>query len=208
MPKIIIELKESDKRYPKLLQNLYDRPKSIYALGNIENLNKKSIAIIGSRECTSYGRKIAQLISYIYAKKGYIIVSGLARGIDASAHIGALLANGKTIAVLGTGLNKIYPYENTQLARKIISSNGTIISEYSLNDKIKRDNFAYRNRIISGLCSDVIVVEAKEKSGALITAEYALQQGKNVYAIPGNVNNPNSSGTNSLIKDGAKILLF
>lgn len=190
------------------MKSLYNRPKSIYTLGDIKNLNQKCIAIIGSRECTSYGKKIAQLISYFYAKKGYIIVSGLAKGIDTFAHIGALLAKGKTIAVLGTGLNKIYPYENTQLARKIISSNGTIISEYSFNEKIKRENFAYRNRIISGLCSDVIVVEAKEKSGALITAEYALQQGKNVYAVPGNVNNPNSSGTNNLIKNGAKILLF
>ena len=128
--------------------------------------------------------------------------------IGKAAHLGALLANGKTIAVLGTGLNKIYPYENTELARRIIRSNGTIISEYSLNDKIQRDNFAYRNRIISGLSNDVIVVEANEKSGALITAEYALLQGKNVYAVPGNINNQNSSGTNRLIKDGAKILLF
>lgn len=190
------------------MKNLDDKPKIIYALGNIDNLNKKCVAIIGSRECTSYGKKITQLISYFYAKKGYVIVSGLAKGIDTSAHIGALLAGGRTIAVFGTPLNKIYPYENTELARKIISANGTIISEYSLNDKIKRDNFAYRNRIISGLCSDIIVVEAKEKSGALITAEYALQQGKNVYAVPGNVNNPNSFGTNKLIKDGAKILIF
>ena len=206
--KIIIELKETNTRYPRLLKNLDDRPKTIYALGNIENLNNKSIAIIGSRECTSYGKKMAQLISYFYAKRGYVIVSGLAKGIDSSAHLGALLANGKTIAVLGTGLNKIYPYENTELARRIIRSNGTIISEYSLNDKIERDNFAYRNRIISGLSNDVIVVEANEKSGALITAEYALLQGKNVYAVPGNINNQNSSGTNSLIKDGAKMLLF
>lgn len=206
--KIIIELKETNTRYPRLLKNLDDRPKTIYALGNIENLNNKSIAIIGSRECTSYGKKMAQLISYFYAKRGYVIVSGLAKGIDSSAHLGALLANGKTIAVLGTGLNKIYPYENTELARRIIRSNGTIISEYSLNDKIERDNFAYRNRIISGLSNDVIVVEANEKSGALITAEYALLQGKNVYAVPGNINNQNSSGTNRLIKDGAKILLF
>lgn len=206
--KIIIELKETNTRYPRFLKNLDDRPKTIYALGNIENLNNKSIAIIGSRECTSYGKKMAQLISYFYAKRGYVIVSGLAKGIDSSAHLGALLANGKTIAVLGTGLNKIYPYENTELARRIIRSNGTIISEYSLNDKIERDNFAYRNRIISGLSNDVIVVEANEKSGALITAEYALLQGKNVYAVPGNINNQNSSGTNSLIKDGAKMLLF
>lgn len=206
--KIIIELKETNTRYPRLLKNLDDRPKTIYALGNIENLNNKSIAIIGSRECTSYGKKMAQLISYFYAKRGYVIVSGLAKGIDSSAHLGALLANGKTIAVLGTGLNKIYPYENTELARRIIRSNGTIISEYSLNDKIERDNFAYRNRLISGLSNDVIVVEANEKSGALITAEYALLQGKNVYAVPGNINNQNSSGTNRLIKDGAKMLLF
>lgn len=206
--KIIIELKETNTRYPRLLKKLEDRPKTIYALGNIGNLSNKCIAIIGSRECTSYGKKMAQLIAYFYAKRGYVIVSGLAKGIDSSAHLGALLANGKTIAVLGTGLNKIYPYENTELARRIIHSNGTIISEYSLNDKIERDNFAYRNRIISGLSNDVIVVEANEKSGALITAEYALLQGKNVYAVPGNINNQNSSGTNRLIKDGAKILLF
>ena len=189
--KIIIELKETNIRYPRLLKKLDDRPKTIYALGNIGNLNNKCIAIIGSRECTSYGKKMAQLIAYFYAKRGYVIVSGLAKGIDSS----------------GTGLNKIYPYENTELARRIIRSNGTIISEYSLNDKIQRDNFAYRNRIISGLSNDVIVVEANEKSGALITAEYALLQGKNVYAVPGNINNQNSSGTNRLIKDGAKIHL-
>lgn len=199
---------ENDEEYPMLLTHIEDKPKKIYALGNLKNLNDKCVAIVGTRECTNYGRKMARLIAYMYAKKGYVIVSGLAKGIDTSAHIGALLAKGRTIAVLGTGLNRIYPLENTNLARKILSSKGTIISEYSFKDKIDRNNFAYRNRIISGICNSVIIVEAKERSGALITAEYALEQGKNVYAVPGNLNSRYSAGTNNLIKDGARVFIL
>lgn len=181
---IITELSEKDSNYPNLLRHINNKPKKLYVLGNLENLNKKCIAIVGTRNCTKYGRKIAELISFKYAKMGYVIVSGLASGIDTSAHIGSILANGKTVAVMGTGLNRIYPYENTNLARKIIYSGGTIITEYSMKDKITNENFAYRNRIISGLCESTIIVEAGKKSGALVTAEFAIEQGRDVYAVP------------------------
>lgn len=184
MIKIVIELSENDIRYPRFLKKIDNNPKMLYTLGNLDNLNKHCIAIVGTRNCSEYGKKMAELIAYKYAKKGYVIVSGLASGIDTYAHIGAILAKGKTVAVMGTGLNRIYPYENTGLARKIIYSGGTIITEYSMKSKIINDNFAYRNRIISGLCENVIIVEAGEKSGALVTAEFAIEQGREVYAVP------------------------
>lgn len=151
---------------------------------------------------------MAEKISYIFAKKGFTIVSGLARGIDSYAHIGALKAKGKTIAVLGNALNTIYPKENKNLAKQIIYSGGCLITEYDFKDRIQRENFAYRNRIISGLSENIIIVEAEEKSGSLITAEFALEQGRNIYAVPGDITNKNSVGTNKLIMDGANILII
>lgn len=201
-----IEIKKitiGDKKYPKLLRQIYDPPKCLYILGNIEILNNPSVAIVGCRDATEYGKKAAKYFAYNLAKENINIVSGLAKGIDSFAHIGALQAKGKTIAVIGNGLDVIYPKENEELAKQIVRSGGTIISEYPLGTKPQKENFPARNRIISGLCNSVIVVEAKEKSGALITADFAVEQGKNVYAVPGNINSINSVGTNNLIKDGA-----
>lgn len=192
--------------YPYNLYNIIDRPKKIYVIGNIENLRRKAVTIVGSRKCTKKGAYHARKLAYNFAKNNYVIVSGLAKGIDSFAHIGALNAGGRTVAVLGSGLDKIYPLENSELAKKILYSNGTIISEYPLNSKIYKENFVRRNRIISGLSSKVVIVEARKNSGALITSNFALDQGKSVYAIPGKITDLNYLGTNDLIKNGAKIL--
>lgn len=192
-----------DKNYPEKLMNIYGRPQTLYILGNETLLNEKSIAIIGCRNASNYGLRSAYQFGYELAKKGICIVSGFARGIDTYAHKGALAAKGKTIAVLGCGLNVIYPPENMELYKQILIKGGAIITEYPLESKPERHHFPIRNRIISGLSDGVLVVEAKKKSGTLITVEYALEQGKEVYAIPGNITSENSEGTNELIKEGA-----
>ncbi len=192
-----------DKNYPEKLMNIYGRPQTLYILGNETLLNEKSIAIIGCRNASNYGLRSAYQFGYELAKKGICIISGFARGIDTYAHKGALAAKGKTIAVLGCGLNVIYPPENMELYKQILIKGGAIITEYPLESKPERHHFPIRNRIISGLSDGVLVVEAKKKSGTLITVEYALEQGKEVYAIPGNITSENSEGTNELIKEGA-----
>lgn len=202
----IQKLYKSELQFPDSLRNFYDCPEKLNVLGNVENLRRKCIAIVGCRECTEYGRKTAELIAYRLACRGYCIVSGLARGIDTASHIGALRANGRTIAVLAHGLNKIYPKENTEIARKIVYNRGTLISEYDFDEVLKKRNFVLRNRIIAGLSDKIIVVEAKRRSGSLITANYGIEYGKDIYCVPGNVNSPNSFGTNELIKNGAQIL--
>lgn len=198
----------NNKFYPYLLKHIYNRPNKLDILGNINNLNKKGVTIVGSRKCTPYGRKIAIQLAYILSKKGYIIVSGLALGIDTAAHIGALKAGKETVAVLAHGLNQIYPKQNRRLAIEILKHKGTLISEYSINDKIKRENFVNRNRIMSGLTEKTIVVEAEENSGSLVTANFALEQGRDVYAILGDITSKASKGTNKLIQEGAKTLIF
>ena len=200
----ILTIKDED--YPYLLKQIYDPPSVIYIMGNKKILSQNGIAIVGSRNCSLYGQKIAKYLSYQLAKKGIHIISGLARGIDTFSHMGTLQAKGKTIAVLGSGLDVIYPPENAKLAEKIVESEGCLVSEYIVGTKPLGEHFPVRNRIISGLVSGVVVVEASEKSGSLITVDFALEQGKNVYAVPGNINSPNSLGTNSLIKQGAKIV--
>ena len=195
-----------DREYPEILKNIYDPPVSLYIRGNKEILNSFNLAIIGCRDATEYGMKIAQGFSYRLSKKNINIVSGLARGIDSMAHLGAVYAKSKTIAVLGNGLDRVYPKENYFLAEKIIENEGAIISEYPLGTKPDRMNFVARNRIISGISKGVIVVEAKEKSGTLITVDFALDQGRDIFAIPGNINSANSFGTNELIKQGAKLV--
>lgn len=196
-----------DKMYPKSLKEVYDYPICLYAKGNIELLNKeRMIAIIGCREYSEYGKKCAIYFSYNLARKNVIIVSGLARGIDSFSHYGTIKANGKTIAVLGNGLDIIYPKENKRLANEIIQKNGLIVSEYALESVPEKRNFPARNRIISGLSKGVIVIEAKKKSGTLLTVDFALEQGKDIYAVPGNINSLNSVGTNDLIKQGAKLV--
>lgn len=205
MNKKIKTIKIKDKEYPEKLKNIENPPKQIYVLGNSNILNDFSISIVGCRLCSKYGKMMAQSIAYNLSKYNINIVSGLALGIDTNAHKGCLMNNGKTIAVLAHGLDMIYPIQNTDLANKIIENGGAIISEYPVGIKPKKENFPERNRLISGLSNGVVVIEAKEKSGALITVESALEQGKDVFAIPGNINSINSIGTNNLIKEGAKI---
>lgn len=192
--------------YPYLLSEIKDRPKKLYVLGNIEILKRKSIAIVGCRDCSNYGKEIAGKIAYNLAKKNIIIISGLARGIDTYAHIGTLNAKGKTIAVVAHGLDMIYPKENYNLAKMIVRSGGAIVSEQPIGIKPIPENFPKRNRIISGLSTGTIVVEAREKSGSLITANFALEQGRNLYAVPGSIFSINSIGTNNLIKNGAEVI--
>lgn len=195
-----------DKQYPYILRQIYDPPIALYLIGNKEILNDINIAIIGCRDSSIYGNNIAENLAYNISKNKIVIVSGLARGIDSKAHKGAIFANEKTIAVLGNGLDTIYPKENITLAKEIIRKGGTIISEYPLGTKPQSKNFPERNRIVSGMSKAVIVVEAKEKSGTLITVDFALEQGRDVFVVPGNVDSQNSVGTNQLIKQGAKII--
>lgn len=195
-----------DKEYPELLKNIYNPPLNLYIIGNKEILNEANIAIVGCRDATEYGKNVAQNFAYNLSKDGFNIVSGLARGIDSCAHFGAVKANKKTIAVLGNGLDTIFPPENIKLAKDIIRTGGAIISEYPLGTKPERNNFPARNRIISGICNGVLVVEAKPKSGTMITVDFALEQGRDVFVIPGNIDSVNSMGTNELIRQGAKLV--
>lgn len=195
-----------DKCYPEKLKRIYDKPIVLYVKGDKNILNNFSLAIVGCRENSEYGEIVASKISYDLAKEGIIVVSGLARGIDSIAHKGCLNANGKTIAVIGNGLDNIYPYENQKLADEIIKKGGLIVSEYIIGTKPEKMNFPARNRIISGMSDGIVVVEAKMKSGTMITVDFALEQGKEVFAVPGNITSKNSEGTNELIKQGAKIV--
>lgn len=209
----------NNKYYPENLKKIYDPPKVIYVKGNYKILNNLSISIVGCRDATDYGKKAAKYFSYWLSKNKINIVSGLAKGIDSFAHIGAVcgkveenskkvnnLSTFGTIAVVGTGLDIVYPKENKYLEEKIIETGGAIISEYPLGTKPTRYNFPKRNRIISALSKGVLVIEAKEKSGTLITVDFALEQGRDVFVVPGNINSLNSVGTNHLIKQGAIIV--
>lgn len=195
-----------DENYPDRLKKIYDPPVVLYVKGNKEILNEKAMAIVGCRLCTKYGENVARKLAYNLSLNNINIISGLAKGIDSFAHRGSLKASGKTIAVVGCGLDRVYPNENKDLFNQIINQGGAIVSEYVIGTKPLARNFPRRNRIISGLSDGVIVVEAREKSGTLITVDFALEQGKDVYAIPGNIDNPNAYGTNDLIKQGAKVV--
>lgn len=193
-----------NKIYPNRLKNIIDYPLVLYAKGNTRLLNEKNtIAIIGARNNSEYGKNTTLKFSYQLARKDYCIVSGLAKGIDSYAHKGALIAKGKTIAVLGSGINYIYPKENEKLYKEIIEKEGLIISEYPLYTKPIPEYFPKRNRIISGLSDKILITEASKKSGSIITANIALEQGKDIYVIPGNITSYKSEGTNNLIKEGA-----
>jgi DNA processing protein len=194
-----------DRGYPDGLKNIYDPPVVLYVKGDIGKGDELSISIVGSRRCTYYGMNMADKIAQTLALNGITIVSGLARGIDTSAHKGALKAKGRTVAVLGSGFCDIYPAENRPLAEQI-AENGALISEFPMQTPPKGNNFPRRNRLISGLSKAVLVVEAAHKSGALITADLALEQGRDVFAVPGMAERLPSMGTNALIKQGARLV--
>ncbi|WP_244269700.1 DNA-processing protein DprA [Caldanaerovirga acetigignens] len=194
-----------DEEYPRLLAEIYDPPVVLYVLGEASALNMESIAIVGTRKPTSYGQKVAEQIAGELAEFNINVVSGMARGIDSFAHKGALKAGGPTTAVLGCGIDVVYPPENHELMKKIIKY-GCVITSFPANSKPLPSNFPARNRIISGMTRGTLVVEAAEKSGSLITADFALEQGRDVFAVPGSVFSPYSRGTHKLIKQGAKLV--
>jgi DNA processing protein len=194
-----------DEAYPENLKAIYDPPPFLFIKGEIEERDRNAIAIVGSRAASPYGKKIAEKIGRELAKRGITIISGLAWGIDSIGHLAALKENSRTIAVFGSGLDVIYPSENRKLAEKIIR-NGAILSEFFMGTKPERPNFPRRNRLISGLSLGVVVIEAGPKSGALLTAQHALEQNREVFAVPGNIGAKTSEGTNKLIKEGAKLV--
>ena len=193
-----------DRDYPERLKNIYDPPMVLYVKGDILPQDALAIAIVGSRNASFYGIQSAERLSFELASRGITVVSGLARGIDSSAHKGALKAKGRTLAILGSGILNMYPEEHFILADEI-SKQGAVISEFPMATIPDRGNFPRRNRIISGLSLGVVVVEAAEKSGALITSDIAMEQGREVFAVPGKIDSMTSKGTNRLIKQGAKL---
>ncbi len=195
-----------DKFYPDILKQVNDSPIVLYAKGNLEILNKKSIAVVGSRKFSDYGRYCAYEFSKLLVENNLCVVSGLALGIDSIAHKGALSSGGMTTAVIGSGLDQIYPASNFALSQEIIQKGGIVVSEFPPGTPPLKYNFPIRNRIIAGLSMGVLVIEAVKKSGSLITAYCALDYNRDVFAIPGNINSVNSEGTNELIKEGAKLV--
>lgn len=193
-----------DPVYPKVLLNVYDFPVFLYARGFLKE-NDVNVAVVGSRMASTYGRFSTERLCRELALKGITVVSGLARGIDSAAHKGALAGGGRTIAVLGCGLDTVYPAENEKLFKDIVSR-GAVITEYPFGTPPNSQNFPARNRIISGISLGVVVVEANEKSGSLITARLAMEQGRDVFAVPGSIDSTGSRGTHKLIKEGAKLI--
>jgi DNA processing protein len=197
-----------DGVYPSLLREIYDPPITLYVKGAwSECLDQPCVAIVGSRRCSTYGQNAAVMLARDLAQRGVTIVSGFARGIDAAAHRGALEGGGRTIAVLGTGIDEVYPRDHKKLAEEILDGGGAMVTQFPLATPPVPENFPYRNRIISGLSLGVVVVEAAENSGSLITARLAIEQNREVFAVPGNITSRNSFGTNYLIKGaGAKLV--
>jgi DNA processing protein len=193
--------------YPKSLREIHAPPIVLYVWGELQERDHHAIGIIGARRTTHYGTESAKKLAYQLAYAGLTVISGLARGIDTAAHQGALAAKGRTIAVIGSGLSKLYPPENRGLAEKIRGGNGAIVSEFSMEIEPDRQTFPMRNRIIAGWSHGVLVVEAGLNSGALITASQALEQGRSVYAVPGHINAPSAFGSNRLIQQGAKLVM-
>lgn len=205
MKKIMV-IKKSDSKYPKQLLEIGNPPKELYVMGNEELLYKRSIAIVGSRECTTYGMKYAAKFANELSKRKITIISGMAIGIDTASHFGALKEAGKTIAVLGSGFNYIYPEENTYLFNQILENDGCVITEFAPDTKAILSKFPYRNRIISGLSIGTLVIEAKTRSGSMVTARYTKEQEKKLFCIPSNIDLKTGSGTNKLIQGGAKLV--
>ena len=195
-----------DETYPRHLKEIDQPPPVLYVRGNLKTEDEWAVAMVGTRKVTAYGRQVAEEVATALAHNGVTIVSGLARGVDSIAHQAALNAGGRTLAVLGNGVDLNYPPENRKLADQIMQQ-GALVSDYALGTQPDGQNFPPRNRIISGLSLAVIIVEAGDTSGALITAGFAAEQGRDVFAVPGNINAPQSRGTNRLIRDGAQPLL-
>lgn len=198
-------LTPDDAAYPENLKSIYDPPIALYVKGQILPQDKFSLGIVGSRRASYYGLSSAEKFARELAEKSFTIVSGMARGIDTAAHKGTLRAGGRTLAIIGSGFNYLYPPENRELAEEI-AKNGAVISEFPVNMQPLPQNFPQRNRVISGLSLGLLVVEAAQNSGALITADFALEQGREVFALPGKVDSNTSFGTNELIKQGAKLV--
>ncbi|HEY8225622.1 MAG TPA: DNA-processing protein DprA [Pyrinomonadaceae bacterium] len=197
-----------DGVYPSLLREIYDPPITLYVKGAwFECLEQPCVAIVGSRKCSTYGQNASSMLARDLAQRGVTIVSGFARGIDAAAHRGAIEGHGRTVAVIGTGIDEVYPRDHRKLADEVLGAGGAIVTQFPLATPPASENFPYRNRIISGLSLGVVVVEAAENSGSLITARLAIEQNREVFAVPGNITSRNSFGTNYLIKGaGAKLL--
>ena len=198
-------LTHDDEAYPERLREIYDPPAVLWIRGDVNLLARPGIAVVGTRHPSPYGAGMAEMLSRDLANRRLVIFSGMARGVDTAAHKGALDAGGKTVAVWGTGIDVIYPKENKKLAENIVASGGTIVSEYPLGTFPAPQNFPIRNRILSGMSIGVLVIEAAEYSGTRITARCAMEQNRDVYAVPGNVTNKNAWGPNTLIKQGAKL---
>jgi DNA processing protein len=196
---------KASAEYPRSLREIYNPPILLYVWGTLTERDHQAISVVGSRKSSHYGLECAKKLSYQLAYAGLTVVSGLARGIDTAAHQGALAAQGRTIAVIGSGLMELYPPENQALAEKIAAS-GAVVSEYPMQFPPSPQTFPYRNRIVAGWGSGLLVVEAGLKSGALITANQAIEQGRMVYAVPGQIDRPTSGGTNRLIQQGAKLV--
>jgi DNA processing protein len=202
----VIVLSLEDSCYPPRLKEIYDPPLVLYVRGNPEVLIQPGIAMVGTRHPTPYGSGMAERLACDLAAQGLVIISGMARGVDTASHRGAISAKGKTIAVFGTGVDVIYPKENSRLSEQILALGGALISEFAMGTSAFPQNFPIRNRILSGMSVGVLVVEAAEYSGTRITARCALEQNRDVFAVPGNVTNKNSWGPNTLIKQGAKLV--
>ncbi|HEV3307565.1 MAG TPA: DNA-processing protein DprA [Candidatus Sulfotelmatobacter sp.] len=199
-------LSPEDSYFPSRLKEIYDPPIVLYVRGNPEVLVQPGIAMVGTRHPTPYGSGMAERLACDLAAQGLVIISGMARGVDTASHRGAIAAKGKTVAVFGTGVNVIYPKENSRLSEQILALGGALISEFRMGTFAAPQNFPIRNRILSGMSVGVLVVEAAEYSGTRITARCALEQNRDVFAVPGNVTNKNSWGPNTLIKQGAKLV--
>lgn len=198
-------LTQGDEAYPERLREIYDPPAVLWVRGNVDLLARPGIAVVGTRHPSPYGAGMAEMLSRDLANRRLVIMSGMARGVDTAAHKGAIEAGGKTVAVWGTGIDVIYPKENKKLAESIVATGGTIVSEYPLGTFPAPQNFPIRNRILSGMSIGVLVIEAAEYSGTRITARCAMEQNRDVFAVPGNVTNKNAWGPNTLIKQGAKL---